>query len=114
MPSRFMHSPLLAYRVIVTITQVIISQPTGYEGWITSDGRAYLVYLYDEDCDEDVDGEEEENRDCQPPTGGLPCGHADGSLDHSTTSSEHLIVRWPINITSLFTDSPARVPLQRR
>ena len=96
MPSRFVHSPLLAYWAIVTITQVIISQPTGYEGWIASDGRAYLVYLYEEDCDEDVDGEEEENRGRQPPAGGLPRVHANGSLDHSTTSSEHPIVRWPL------------------
>lgn len=25
------------------------SKTTGYEGWITSDGRAYLVYLFEED-----------------------------------------------------------------
>jgi hypothetical protein len=86
---------LVSYWAIVTITQVTISQSTGYEGWIASDGRAYLVYLYEEDCDGDLDGEGEENRGRQPPASGLPRVDADTSLDHSDAarSSENLNVR---------------------
>ncbi|OSX67794.1 hypothetical protein POSPLADRAFT_1042987 [Postia placenta MAD-698-R-SB12] len=33
----------------VTVSRIIYSRSTGFEAWITSDGRAYLVQLYEDD-----------------------------------------------------------------
>lgn len=92
----------------MTITQVTVSQPTGYEGWIASDGRAYLVFLYEGGCDGDINGEvEEEDRGRQPLAGGLAPAGTDRSSVYSaaTASSEHLNVRPAADMASLSIDS---------
>ena len=40
------HGPTLDIQTnSVTVISVALSASTGFEGWITSDGRVYLVYL---------------------------------------------------------------------
>ncbi|KAF8321799.1 RIC1-domain-containing protein [Clavulina sp. PMI_390] len=75
----------------VTITDIVNSRSTGYEGWISSDGCAYLVYLVEE---EEPESEPEESDEPNQATTSESEEDRGRQSDSTSSGGPQLVVNW--------------------